>query len=276
LIFGSIATIRGNESSILSVLIDLDFDNSINENFSIKKDKISFKKSITLQDIDFKYNIDGDFVINKLNICIKKGERIGVVGTTGSGKSTLIDIIMQLLEPTSGKLLIDNVEINKLNYQSWQSHISHVPQFIFLSDASILENIAFGVDIDNIDFERVVYSAKKAKISETIETWEKKYNTSIGERGVRISGGQRQRIGIARAFYKNAELIILDEATSALDSETENEIMRSINDFDRNLTILIIAHRVATLQKCDRIIDLSNKDIFIHDSFEEYQKSIIK
>jgi ATP-binding cassette subfamily B protein len=188
---------------------------------------------------------------------------------TGSGKSTLLDIIMGLLPPTSGKLIIDQQPINKQNNRSWQAHIAHVPQNIFLSDGSIEENIAFGIAKEKIDYQRVKKAAKQAQIAELIEEWKEGYQTFIGERGVRLSGGQRQRIGIARALYKEANVLIFDEATSALDSETEREVMKAIKNLGKEITVLIIAHRLTTLKECDKIIKLDKNQTIHEGSYRE-------
>jgi ATP-binding cassette subfamily B protein len=165
---------------------------------------------------------------------------------------------MALLQPVSGSLEVDGQAITKHNQRAWQSRIAHVPQAIFLADSSIEENIAFGVPKGQIDHHRVRYAAKQAQIAELIQSWPEQYQTFVGERGVRLSGGQRQRIGIARALYKNADVIIFDEATSALDSETEESVMLAIEGLNRNLTILIIAHRLSTLKNCTQIVEIDN------------------
>jgi len=165
---------------------------------------------------------------------------------------------MGLLVPSKGKLIVDGTEITKKNINSWQSHVAHVPQSIFLADSTIFENIAFGIDKEKIDWDKVILSSQKAEIANSIESWPLGYKSLIGERGVRLSGGQRQRIGIARALYKNADLIILDEATSALDNFTENEIIQSIDRLDKDLTIIMVAHRITTLRNCNRIFKLEN------------------
>jgi len=183
------------------------------------------------------------------------------MGPTGSGKSTLLDIIMGLLQPIRGSLAIDDEFITSENQRGWQAHIAHVPQSIFLADTTIAENIAFGVSLDQIDYERVQQSAKRAQISQSIETWKNKYDTKVGERGVRLSGGERQRIGIARALYKQADVLVLDEATSALDNSTEIEVMRAIENLDADLTILIVAHRLSTLSVCELVVELAGGKI---------------
>jgi ATP-binding cassette subfamily B protein len=166
--------------------------------------------------------------------------------------------MMGLLQQTKGSMFIDDQPITKKNHRAWQAHIAHVPQVIFLSDATIGENIAFGVPLELIDFDRVREAAKKAKISQTVESWAEQYSTKVGERGVRLSGGQRQRIGIARALYKQADVIVLDEATSALDNDTEGAVMEAINNIDEGITVLIVAHRLSTLKGCSQIVELSN------------------
>ena len=168
---------------------------------------------------------------------------------------------MALLEPNDGILAVDGQAITASNHRSWQTHIAHVPQAIFLSDSSIQENIAFGVPKDKINHQRVRLAAQQAQISDIIETWPQKYETLVGERGIRLSGGQRQRIGIARALYKQADVIVFDEATSALDNATEQAVMESIESLGKDLTILIIAHRLTTLKKCNQIVELSNGKI---------------
>jgi ATP-binding cassette subfamily B protein len=217
---------------------------------------ISFNQDIRLKNIDFHYNDQVPYILKKIDLTIAKGDRIGFIGKTGSGKSTLVDIIMGLLLPTKGEIYIDNQQITDKNRRSWQAHIAHVSQNIYLADASIEENIAFAVLPENIDHQRVRQAAKQAQISELIEQWPDKYQTFVGERGIRLSGGQRQRIGIARALYKRTDVLIFDEATSALDNETEQAVMEAIDGLDKELTILIIAHRLNTLKGCDKIVEI--------------------
>lgn len=217
---------------------------------------LPFERSILLEDVGFRYALDGAWVMRHVHLEIPKGKRVGFVGSTGAGKSTLLDILMSLLMPNEGNMLVDGQAVGMHNYRNWQAHIAHVPQSIYLSDSSVEENIAFGLPSRQIDPERVRQAAKQAQIDETIESWPEKYQTRVGERGVRLSGGQRQRIGIARALYKCADVIIFDEATSALDSETERAIMQAIDSLSPDLTILTVAHRLTTLQKCDFIVEL--------------------
>jgi ATP-binding cassette subfamily B protein len=220
-----------------------------------------FQHQIGLNQVSFRYSLESPFVLKGLNLTIEKGARLGFIGVSGSGKSTLLDIVMGLLQPTEGALRIDDRLVTGLNHRTWQSHIAHVPQAIFLADSSIEENIAFGVAKSQIDHSRVQQAAKQAQISDVIETWPKKYQTIVGERGVRLSGGQRQRIGIARALYKQADVIIFDEATSALDTETEVSVMRAIEGLSKDLTLLIIAHRLTTLKHCTQIVELESGGI---------------
>ena len=216
-----------------------------------------FRFSITLNNLTFKYTENSPWVFQYgLNLSIPKGSRVGFIGATGSGKSTLIDIIMGLLRPTSGSVAIDGINITEQNHRGWMAHIAHVPQVIFLADASIVENIAFGVPVEQIDHTRLRQAAQKAQIAQTIETWDKQYDTVVGERGVRLSSGQRQRIGIARALYKQADVIVFDEATSALDNDTERMVMETIQNLGDELTVIIAAHRLTTLKHCTEIIEL--------------------
>ena len=224
-------------------------------------EQLPFIHNISLKQISFRYSPQTPYILKNINLTIAKGNRVGFIGTTGSGKSTLLDIVMGLLHPTQGNLLVDDLPITTKNHRAWQAHIAHVPQAIFLADSSIEENIAFGIPKDKIDQARVRQAAQQAQIGDIIETWPNQYQTFVGERGIRLSGGQRQRIGIARALYKQADVIIFDEATSALDNETEQSVMQSIERLSKNLTILIIAHRLTTLKNCTQIIELDSAGI---------------
>ena len=230
---------------------------------------LSFKHSISLKQLAFRYSPQTPYVLEQINLTIAKGSRVGFIGTTGSGKSTLLDIVMGLLQPTDGTLEIDGQAVTTSNNRAWQAHIAHVPQAIFLADSAIEENIAFGVPPNQIDHERVRQAAQQAQIADIIETWPKQYQTFVGERGIRLSGGQRQRIGIARALYKQADVIIFDEATSALDNETEQAVMQAIEGLNEDLTILIIAHRLTTLKNCTQIVELSECGIKRTGSYQD-------
>jgi ATP-binding cassette, subfamily B, bacterial PglK len=260
--------INGGQASLKDTLELLDQPLPDYINKSIIK-KLSFNQKITLKQLDFRYNPQTHYIFKNLNLTIKKGSRVGFIGPTGSGKSTLVDIIMGLLEPTNGHLEVDGKNISAANRRSWQLHIAHVPQVIFLTDSTIEENIAFGIPKEEIDHDKVRKAAKQAQISETIENWPKQYQTFVGERGLRLSGGQRQRIGIARALYKEADVIIFDEATSALDNATEEIVMNTIEELSKDITLLIIAHRLTTLKNCTQIVELSRNAIERTGSYEE-------
>lgn len=218
-------------------------------------DNVGVIPILELTEASFSY-LEGAPVIRDVNLRIQGGSRVGFIGQTGSGKSTLMDIIMGLLLPTHGVLWFNGQAITPGNVRKLQDRIAHVPQAIFLADASITENIAFGVSPDRVDLERVKAAAAKAQLAEFISSLPKGYETEVGERGVRLSGGQRQRIGIARAFYKDADILILDEATSALDDATESHIMASIYEIDANITVVMIAHRTSSLVHCDMVYEV--------------------
>lgn len=232
-----------------------------------------FSKNILFENVSFRYDLASKLAIRDINFEIKKGDRVGVIGVSGGGKSTFIDIVLGLLTPTSGLIKVDDRVLSGANKSAWRQQIAHVPQTIFLADASVAENIAFGVPINEINYEKLVFSSKIAQIHEEIEGWPKGYQTFVGERGVRISGGQRQRIGIARAIYKNPNVIVLDEATSALDSRTELAVMTALDQLDsllnKKITLFIVAHRLSTLQNCSRIIEIDGGVIAREGSYEE-------
>ncbi len=219
---------------------------------------LPFRREIRLCHLGFRYTPQAPLVLQDVNLRIARGSRTGFIGTTGSGKSTLLDILMGLLTPTQGSIWIDDVQLSPATQRAWQRHIAHVPQSIYLSDASVAENIAFGLPPEKIDLEQVRKAAEQAQIAATIEAMPAGYAAAVGERGIRLSGGQRQRIGIARALYRQARVIIFDEATSALDTETERAVMDAIDALGPELTILIIAHRLTTLQRCDQVVELKH------------------
>jgi len=266
--YGAYSNIKGADSSLRDVihLLDQPLPGYV---YQPQAKPISFDHAIKLKHINFDYTSKKPRILRDINITINKGLRIGFIGATGSGKSTLLDIIMGLLSPTSGELLIDDKLINENNTRSWQAHIAHVPQHIYLADSTIEENIAFGISKEEINYGQVKKAAQQAQISELIESWEDGYQTFVGERGIRLSGGQRQRIGIARALYKKANVLVFDEATSALDNETEQAVMDAITGLSDDLTILIIAHRLTTLKSCDKIIKLDKSQISMVGTYEE-------
>lgn len=245
---------------------DITFEKLYNEfqlinsnNQPIQKDKILGNSSIEIISVNklvFGYST-AKRIINNISFEISRGEVIGVIGSSGSGKSTLIDLMLGLLTPDAGEILVDSTSIYN-NLKNWHKIIGYVPQTIFLTDDTLLNNIAFGIEEKDIDYDRANKAIISAQLEQFVSSLPDGIDTSVGERGVKISGGQRQRIGIARALYHNPEILILDEATSALDNETESEVMESIYKMSGKLTIIIIAHRLSTLLKCDRIIELQN------------------
>ncbi|QNJ30595.1 ABC transporter type 1/ ATPase component [Synechococcus sp. PROS-9-1] len=221
---------------------------------------LPLRQGILLCDVYYRYWQDQPDVLQGLHLEIRPGERIGIIGSTGSGKSTTVDLLMGLLVPTSGKVLVDGADLHDPEHPerllAWRASIAHVPQNIYLADSSISENIAFGVPFDEIDLDRVKRAAGQAQIAKFIESSREGYESFVGERGIRLSGGQRQRIGIARALYKQARVLVFDEATSALDTGTEEAVMAAVEELSQELTIVMIAHRLSTVQKCDRLVSL--------------------
>ena len=270
-IYSSVSTIDSSRHSFQDVLDLLNQPLPFYAN-QPPETPMSFRKEIKLNNVSFQYGVETSLALNGINLILTKGQSIGFVGSTGSGKSTLLDIIMGLITPTEGVIKVDGSVITTSNVRNWQANIAHVSQDIYLFDSTIAENIAFGESKSEIDFDLVRESAKNACIAETIESWSDQYQTVIGERGVRLSGGQIQRIGIARALYRQANVLIFDEATSALDSKTEKLIMNSINSLDKDITILMIAHRVTTLKDCDQIVELNNSVVSRVGSYNDLCK----
>jgi ATP-binding cassette subfamily B protein len=269
-LYASYATIVSSEQSVLDALEVLEHSN---EDVSHNNTEIRFEKSIELKNCFFKYSIDSNEVLNGVNLTIKKGQKVGFIGSTGSGKSTLIDIMMGFLNPSKGSLLIDGKVIDKDNIHDWQSKIFHVPQQIILSDTSIKNNIAFGIEESAISHQRVVDSCEKAKLTDYIKELDKGYDSLVGERGIQLSGGQRQRIGIARALYKGGEVIILDEATNALDNKTESMVSEAIDSLSESITKIIVAHNHETIKNCDIIFILQEGSIVEAGNYKELQKT---
>ncbi len=261
-IYGSWALIKSSSSSAAKIL-ELITLKVPNKNILMSK-PYEFKKSILIRNLSFSYDVKSKSVLENINLEIFKGEKIGFVGETGCGKSTLIDIIIGLLEPIKGEILIDGINLheNKKSKENfiyeWRKSIAYVPQTIFLSDTTFKNNIAFGVEEKNIDFDLMKKAAEISQLSGFIDSKPYSYESYVGERGIRLSGGQRQRIGIARAIYKGSKILVLDEATSALDMDTEKLIIDELNSFDKDITIIMIAHRLSSLNGCDRIYEISS------------------
>jgi ATP-binding cassette subfamily B protein len=270
-IYSSCAGIIGAKSQLVDVLLIINKENPIRDIGGIGK--YEFSKKIEFCDIGFAYPESKVSTLTGVNVLIKKGSWVGVVGATGSGKSTFVDLLMGLLTPSSGRIYIDSVELDRKSIRSWQKNIAHVPQSIFLTDSDVLKNIAFGISSIEINEDLVRRSANLAFISEAIESWPNAYQTKIGERGGKISGGQRQRIGIARALYKEASLIILDEATNALDLETEMSVMASLKELKKDVTLIFITHRIEALMRCDSILEAIDGQLVQYDGYDSYINS---
>jgi ABC-type multidrug transport system fused ATPase/permease subunit len=242
-----------------------------------KSPPLKFYDTVTLQNVTYSYPKSGAVVLQNLDLSIQANTTIGFVGETGSGKTTLIDIILGLLPLKNGKLLVDGTHIKSNNVRSWQKNIGYVPQQIYLADDSVTNNIAFGVPGNDIDHHAVTKAAQIAKVHDfVLNSLSNGYETKIGERGIRLSGGQRQRIGIARAVYHDPQILILDEATSALDGATENAIMDAIHNLSKEKTILMIAHRITTVKECDIIHVMDKGEIIESGTYEDLIDSSVQ
>lgn len=268
-IYRAVSQIRFAEASLnflYNDLIKLKKLNSVSKNFNI----IKFENDIQLKNIIFKYPNSDNLVLKKLSLKILAKNAVALVGKTGSGKTTIVDLIMGILNPLNGTLEVDGNIIDSNNCKSWQKIIGYVPQQIYLANDTIEANIAFGIDVDKINSLEIERSAKIANLHEFVTNQlPEGYKTFVGERGVRLSGGQRQRIGIARALYHNPKVLIMDEATSALDGLTEKAIMQTINDLRNDITIIIIAHRLSTVRECDQIYLVDDGKIIAQGNFLE-------
>lgn len=258
-VYAGWALIRAYRSGVVDVLAMLDQPMPVNLT-SQRQSALKFEVAVCFKQVNFRYSDDSPLVLHSIDLKIIRGERIGIIGSTGSGKSTLLDVLMGLLKPTSGTILVDDNDLHAAEHpervMAWRNIIAHVPQSIYLADKSIAENIAFGLPKDLIDMEKVRQAADQAQIAGFIDSTQDGYDTFVGERGIRLSGGQRQRIGIARALYKQSRLVVFDEATSALDNGTEESVMAALEGLSKELTIVMIAHRLSTVRRCDRVIRL--------------------
>jgi len=260
-LYASWAAVKSSTAEILNVLELMSLEVENYNNYA----EFKFKNYIEFKKVSFRYGEDKPWVLKNVSFKINFGEKIGIIGETGSGKSTTIDLLMTLIEPSIGEFLIDDINIygeNRITFrESWKKQITHVPQLIYLADTTFIENIAFGEEKEKIDFQKVKDAANKAQLSKFIESCPEGYKTIIGERGIRLSGGQRQRISLARAFYKDRNFFILDEATSALDLKTEKSVIKSIYNLGPQTTLIMIAHRLTTLKNCDKIFKFRNGEI---------------
>lgn len=270
--FSSWSSIIGSKNVLMDILELLDQSELV---VSLENDpkKLDFKNSIELNDVSLKYKANENETLSNINIRIEKGKKIAFVGSTGSGKSTAVDLIMGLLKPTVGNITIDGKILKDKYIRNWQNSISHVPQNVFLSDTTIAENIALNNNNNIKDLKLLENVLLKAQLFNFIEGKSKKYNTNVGEAGISLSGGQVQRIGIARALFKKGNILVLDEATSALDSITEKRLLEAICEKNKNLTIIIITHKLSIIKDCDYIYEFDKGKLVSQGTYKELLKS---
>lgn len=283
-IYGGSTLIHYNFSALEAIAEDLLLEEKeIIEPLSNKTTEPIFSNSLKIKDVNFQYINTDEYLLKNINMSIKRNSSIGIVGETGSGKSTLIDIILGLHQPNDGGVYIDDIKIDDNSLPKWKSNIGYVPQDIYLSDDTIEKNIAFMTPDLKISKDKVIESAKIANIHEFIMSLPQKYETEVGERGVRLSGGQKQRLGIARALYDDPQLLVLDEATSAMDSIVESLVMNAINSLRNRKTLIMVAHRISTVRDCDviyliqdgRILDSGPYDK-LYERSEQFRKMVKK
>ena len=256
-VYAAWATLIGNKFYLIDIRKSLEFETRVN-NFN---NNLNFNKNIVFKNISFQYN-NSKKILDNFNFTINKGTSVAIIGSSGKGKSTLVDITIGLLEPTKGSIYIDEQKIEKKNINGWRSKISHVPQEYFIIDDTIANNIAFTLDKQKIDKNNLILSAKIAELHEFIMSLPNQYETQVGEEGSVLSGGQRQRLAIARALYKKKDILILDEATSALDFELEERLINNINFYLPNITLILITHRISKIKNIKKIINLDNADLY--------------
>ncbi|WP_268808473.1 ABC transporter ATP-binding protein [Roseovarius albus] len=273
IIYASAATLRYGSAAVEAVYKDLGKGRSLARLPSEQAKPLPLNQRLELLSVSYKYPGAKTEGLSDINICIERGMTVGLVGSTGAGKTTLIDVLLGLLTPTGGEMLVDGVALTSDNIRSWQANVGYVPQEIFLTDSTIAQNIAMGVPVDQISMKRVEQACRMAQIYDfVVDELPNGFETAVGERGVRLSGGQRQRIGIARALYNNPEVIVFDEATSALDNATEREVMNEISALSGSKTIIMIAHRLTTIEKSDKVIVLDQGRVVGDGTFSELSK----
>ena len=267
-IYGAVSNIKYNMPAF-NILVNDFFKSTEQISKELEQEPIELNDKIEIRGISFSYQNSEYPVIKNLTLDIKHNTTVGLIGSTGAGKTTLIDIILGLLTPETGSLIVDGKEINQSNIPAWQKNIGYVPQTIYLTDDTVERNIAFAVEEEEIDRELVINAAELANLDKFILTLPDQYETSVGERGVRLSGGQRQRIGIARALYHNPIVLVFDEATSSLDGITEVAIMDAIHNLSHKKTIIMIAHRLSTVKECDVIHMMKDGEIVVSGTYQQ-------
>jgi HlyD family secretion protein len=268
-IYNGLTQIKGNLAAWEEIKEDLIM--SPPSNFIHTKERMSLGESIKIRNVSFRYSSKSNLILNNINLDITTNNVIGIIGPSGSGKSTLVNLISGLLIPTSGSINIGKETLSECNVSKWHNNIGYVPQNVYLTDRTIMENIAFGIDKDNINKNKIGFAIGRANLGEFVDALPNKLNTMVGEQGVQISGGQRQRIGIARALYNEPDVVIFDEATSSLDGVSEKRIMETIENLKTKLVILV-AHRLNTIKKCDVIFLMDHGEIIDQGSYTELYK----